>query len=285
MRFIQALTLFFAVAATTGCTTGGGPNLDGMSFTERPLSGKVIWNELITEDLDGARRFYAGMFGWTFEEAQGATDGEYLVARLGEVYVAGLLAIEGHEDGHKISRWLPYVSVGRVDAALQRGLGAGASVAAAARDVPLGRVAAIIDPQGAVVGLAASRIGDPDDATTRAGPGRVVWHEMLARDAVDAAAFYRLIGGYDVETVNRRGGQYTLLLQNGVRRAGIMERPNDDVKPVWLTHFGVEDPAKAAARAESLGGSIILAPTPELRDGTTAVVTDPGGAVLVLSRI
>ena len=285
MRLFLALTLLFAVITTTSCSTGGGPNLDGMSFSERPLAGKVIWNDLITEDLDTARRFYAGMFGWTFEEARGATDGEYLAARLGDVYVAGLLAVDPREDGRRISRWLPYVSVGDVDEALRRGLGAGASVAASARDVAIGRVAAIIDPQGAVIGLAASRIGDPDDATTRAAAGRVIWHEMLARDTIDAAAFYRLIGGYEVETVNRRGGEYTLLLQDGVRRAGIMERPNDDVQPLWLTHFGVADPAEAAARAESLGGSIVVAPSPALRDGTIAVVTDPDGAVLVLSRL
>lgn len=285
MRPALMLMTAILVAATTSCTTGGRPDLDGMSFSERPLSGKVIWNDLITEDIDAARRFYGGMFGWTFEEAAGRAGGEYSVARLGGVYVAGLLAAEPREDGRSISRWLPYVSVGDVDEAVRRGVGAGARVAAPARDVALGRVAALIDPQGAVIGIAASEIGDPDDTTTRAAPGRVVWHEMLATDVIDAAGFYRLVAGYDIETIDRRGGTYTLLLQDGVRRAGIMERPNDDVQPLWLTHFGVPDPAAAAKRAESLGGSVIVYPSQELRDGTIAVVTDPSGAVLVLSEI
>lgn len=272
------------VAATTSCTTAGRPDLEGMSFTDRPLAGKVIWNDLITEDIQAARRFYGGLFGWEFEASGRAAGSEYSIARLDGVYVAGLLAVDEREDGRSISRWLPYVSVGDVDDAVQRGVSAGARVAAPARDVALGRVAAVIDPQGAVVGLAASRIGDPDDDTTRAAPGRVVWHEMLASDVSGAAGFYRLVAGYDIETINRRGGEYTLLMQDGIRRAGVMERPNDDVEPLWLTHFGVTDPAAAAERAEALGGSIIVAPSPELRDGSIAVVTDPSGAVLVLSR-
>lgn len=284
MRFRATITTLLIVFATASCTTAGRPDLDGMSFTERPLSGKVIWNDLITEDIDAARRFYGGLFGWTFVETDGPGGREYSVARLGDVYVAGLLAVEKRDDGRKVSRWLPYVSVSDVDDAVRRGVGAGASMAAPARDVALGRVAAMIDPQGAVIGLAASRIGDPDDATTRAAPGRVVWHEMLARDVVGAAGFYRLVGGYDIETINRRGGEYILLLQDGIRRAGIMGRPNDDVEPLWLTHFGVTDPAAAARQAESLGGTVIAAPSPELRDGTVAIVTDPGGAVLVLSK-
>ena len=54
--------------------------------------------------------------------------------------------------------------------------------------------------------------------------------------------------------------------------------------PVWLTYFGVEDPAAAAASAESLGGRIVLQASPDVREGSMSVVTDPSGAVLVLQR-
>jgi predicted enzyme related to lactoylglutathione lyase len=284
MRIALTLATMLMVAATASCTTAGKPALEGMSFTDEPLSGKVIWNDLITEDIDAARRFYGGLFGWSFREIERPGGGEYSLARLGDVYVAGLLAADRREDGQNVSRWLPYVSVADVDEAVRRGVSEGASVAASARDVALGRVAAIIDPQGAVIGLANSRIGDPDDATTRAAPGRVVWHEMLASETSGAAGFYRVIAGLEIKTINRRGGEYTLLLQDGIPRAGIMARPNDDVRPVWLTHFGVSDPAAAALQAESLGGRILVAPSPEFRDGTIAVVTDPSGAILVLSK-
>ena len=149
----------------------------------------------------------------------------------------------------------------------------------------LGRVAAIVDPEGAVIGLADSKIGDPDDNSTRAAPGRVVWTELLSGDPVAASAFYRLLAGYDIEVIERRGGLYTLLSRNGVHRAGIMPRPADEVEPVWLTYFGVSDPKTAAAKAKELGGTVLVPPSPELREGTMAVVTDPVGAVLVLQKV
>jgi predicted enzyme related to lactoylglutathione lyase len=267
----------------TACTTASRPDLAGMSFSSDPLLGKVVWHDLITEDLDTARSFYGGLFGWTFEESTGSRGESYLLARKDRVLVAGLLAYAPPADDKQYSRWLPYISVDDVDAATARATAAGARVVADARNLGSGRVAAIVDPQGAVVGLARSSIGDPDDKTTAPAPGRPVWNELVADDPAVAATFYRTLAGYRVETIQRRGGEYFLLTNNGVRRAGIFQNPADeDYMPVWLTAFGVADPAAAAARAESLGGKIILPASPELRDGTIALVTDPSGAILVL---
>jgi hypothetical protein len=145
-------------------------------------------------------------------------------------------------------------------------------------------VAVIIDPEGAVIGLARSDIGDPDDRTTAAAPGRIVWTELLSDDSGASAAFYGAVVGYDVKLVERRGGTYTMLSNRGVERAGILQNPSGDWDPTWLTYIGVEDPAAAAARAESLGGEILLAVSPDVREGSLAVVADPTGAVLVLQK-
>jgi predicted enzyme related to lactoylglutathione lyase len=259
------------------------PDLSGMSFTAEPLIGKMVWHDLITEDIDAARRFYGGLFGWTFEESTTRGD-DYLLARDGNVYVAGLVPIERPDDGTRLSRWLPYVSVPDVDDAVERSVAAGATVAASPRDVGLGRVAAIVDPQGAVVGLARSAVGDPDDRTTAAAPGRVVWSELLAADPAAAAAFYQTVVGYAPRTIERRRGTYTLLAAAGKDRAGILENPSEEWEPLWLTYFGVDDPRAAAATAAELGGHIVLEPSPEIREGSMAIVTDPSGAVLVLQR-
>ncbi len=285
MRLKITLIAAALLGGAAACTTASQSDFAGMSFSEEPLTGKVVWNDLITEDLAAAREFYGGLFGWTFEDAQERDGGEYIVARDGDIYVAGIVSVAPRQDGQKLTRWLPYVSVDDVDTAISRSKAGGATVAAEAREVSLGRVAAIVDPEGAVVGLASSRIGDPDDSTTRPAPGRVVWSELLSGDPVAASAFYRLLAGYDIEVIERRGGLYTLLSSNGVNRAGIMPRPADEIEPVWLTYFGVSDPKSAAARAKELGGTVLVPPSPELREGTMAVVTDPVGAVLVLQKV
>ena len=255
-----------------------------MSFASEPLTGKVVWHDLMTEDLDSARRFYSGVLGWTFDTTQGPGGQEYAVASSGNVYVAGMVEIESATDGTKYSRWLPYVSVADVDTSVSNAVAAGASVAVSARDVNLGRVAALIDPEGAVIGLARSNFGDPDDRTTAPAAGRPVWTELLSNNPAAAADFYQELGGYEINTIERRGGEYTLLASNDANRAGILKNPAENYDPVWLTYFGVDDPAAAATVAESLGGKILLPASPELRNGSMAVVTDPSGAILVLQN-
>jgi len=285
MTTTRILTSALAALVMASCTTASRPDLSGMSFSSEPLVGKFVWHDLITNDIDAARRFYGELFGWSFEASTGPGGRDYIVARDGAVYVAGLVPVTDRPDGEDVSRWLPYVSVGDVDAALARSIAAGGTVAVGARNVSLGRVAAVIDNQGAVLGLARSRFGDPDDLTTRAAPGRAVWSELLADDPGEAATFYADVVGYQARTIERRGGEYTLLVASSADRAGILEKPADGIVSTWLTHFGVRDPESAARRVEALGGRVLLAPSPELRDGSMAVVTDPAGAVLVLNKI
>lgn len=280
---VLLVLLTVLITAISACTTGNRPNLESMSFSKEPLLGKLIWYDLITEDLDKTEAFYSDLFGWDFDNATAQDGRDYRLASLGGVYVAGIVAAGAHDDGKNYSRWLPYMSVANVDKALSMNVAAGGSVAASARDVGIGRVAAIVDPQGAVIGLASSSIGDPDDTTTAAAPGRPVWTELLADDTQAAAEFYASLANYDARSVQRRGGNYVVLSSNGADRAGIFENPAEGKHvPVWITAFGVTDPVTAANTAEALGGRIILPASPDLRGGTIAVITDPTGAILVL---
>ena len=107
---------------------------------------------------------------------------------------------------------------------------------------------------------------------------------LREHDPGAATEFYSAVGGYDPEAVERRGGSYTFLTQDGKNRAGVLPNPSDVWEPVWLTYFGVADPAAAARKAASLGGRIVLQASPEVREGSMAIVTDPSGAVLVLQQ-
>ncbi len=273
-----------SVLLAAGCGSTGALDVSGMSFSPAPLVGKFVWHDLVTDDPDSARRFYAELFGWTFDETTGPA-GPYYVARVDGVYVAGLVSVAAAADGAVVSRWLPYLSVADVDDAIVRGTERGARVVVGARNVPLGRVAALVDPEGAVLGIARSRLGDPDDATTRAGPGRVVWNELLSDHPEQAARFYGDAVGYTLQSVDRRGGEYRFLETNGIRRAGIQPMPAAGWDPLWLTYFGVDDVRAAAARVESLGGRLLLAPDDSVREGSMAVIADPSGAILVLQNL
>lgn len=282
--FPGSLLLPIALAASiAACTATPPAPTAGVALSSDPLPGKFVWHDLLTDDPQGAQRFYAGVLGWTFEQTVHPRGGDYtLILRDGH-YVGGMVRVEDPA-GADYSRWLPYLSVADVDAAARYAESAGGTVEVGPLEIGnIGRAAAIRDPQGAVLGLLRSRIGDPDDSVAPSA-GHIVWNELLAADDAAAAGFYESLCGAQAARVSRRGGEYTLLRAQGRERAGIMQRPDPRVTPLWLTHFAVADVAEAARRAESLGGKVLLAPTAELRDGKLAVVTDPGGAILALQQ-
>jgi predicted enzyme related to lactoylglutathione lyase len=286
MLLRKTLILLASFATLVSCTAIEQPDLGSMTFSDDPLVGKVIWRDLVTEDIDAARRFYAGLFGWTFEDAaaRGSTREDYIVALQGDLYVAGFVPVSKPADGTRLSRWVPYVSVEDVDVAADLAVAAGGSIAVGPTDVALGRVAAIIDKDGAVMGLARSRIGDPDDRTTAAAPGRPIWTELISNNPEAARDFYTKVIGFETREIERSSGTYTILLADGRERAGLFANPAPSWTPTWLTYFGVRDPAAAARRAEEFGGTILVDAAPDVREGTMAVVADPSGAVLVLQQ-
>lgn len=275
-----ALALLLGAAA---CSTTGDGGVD-VPLSDRPLVGKFVWHDLITDDVGAVRRFYGGLLGWKFVRTSHPVAEDYTLIVSGGQFVGGIVYLEdtGTED---YSRWLPYLSVADVDAAV--GLTVSAGGAAVVEPLELGavgRAAAVTDPQGAVLGLLRSRIGDPDDSAS-APPGGVIWNELLAADDADAADFYRALAGFDAVSIDRRGGDYTMLRAQDRDRAGILQRPDDRVTPQWLTHFAVADVARAARRTAELGGEVLLPPSADLREGTLALVADPMGAVFALQEV
>ena len=182
-----------------------------------------------------------------------------------------------------LSQWLAYMSVPDVDAAAAKVAAAGGRSLVAPREVgSIGRAAVVVDPQGAPVGLLRRAAGDPADEPSPI-VGRFFWMEYLAKDPVAALAFYKDLAGYESEARETPGGPYQVLTR-GRPRAGLMKIPIENVRPNWLSYVRVEDPAALAARVVSLGGKVVLAPRPDIRNGTLAVVADPSGAVLALQK-
>jgi predicted enzyme related to lactoylglutathione lyase len=283
-KSILAAISVVAIAAFVAACSATAPAPAGkLSLSDEPLPGKFVWHDLITDDVASSRRFYGGLLGWKFEQTTHPRGGDYTLILADGHYLGGMVQLaDGAEADY--SRWLPYLSVADVDAAVRATATAGGAALVGPLDLAnIGRAAVVSDPQGAVLGLLRSRTGDPDDSLPPA-PGRVLWNELLAADDAGAAAYYAALAGLEISRVPRRGGEYIILRAQGRERAGIMERPDARVEPLWLTHFAVADVEAAARRAAELGGRVLLAPAAELREGTLAVVTDPTGAILALQQ-
>ncbi len=117
-----------------------------------PAEGVFVWDELHTPDVEGAKSFYAEVFGWTSADMDMGESGTYtMFKRSGDVDVAGAYpSAEGQGPPH----WLVYVGCDDVDATTSRAAELGGTALLEPSDVPgVGRLAVLQDPQGAVFGI------------------------------------------------------------------------------------------------------------------------------------
>ena len=282
-RLCCASLLGGAVALAAGCTSVPSRSpFKGMELSSTPLLGKFVWRDLVTENPDAAKPFYAALFGWEFVETR-ALGAPYTLIKSGDQYIGGISRTRRPQPNQPVSQWLSFMSVADVDRAVDRTRVAGGSLVAGPLDLTaVGRGAVVLDPEGAPLGLLRSRIGDPMDGTEPA-LHRFMWTEHLSRDPQASAAFYASLAGFEVRKMDPDGRPYWVLVQ-GRERAGLLRNPIAVDRPVWLPYVRVADPAASAARAAQLGGMALLAPRRDVRNGSMALIADPAGAMLALQK-
>lgn len=114
--------------------------------------GHFHWNELLTRDVEGAKKFYGTIFGWQFE-GMSMPDGTYWVCKAGDQPVGGILEISAARFEGVPGQWFAYIATDDVDARVKQATAAGAELMRPIFDVPgVGRIAIIKDPTGAGLG-------------------------------------------------------------------------------------------------------------------------------------
>jgi predicted enzyme related to lactoylglutathione lyase len=114
--------------------------------------GMFSWNELMTIDSDGARKFYEELLGWKFVEfpMEGIS---YWVIKAGDEEIGGIMNIPP-EPGGIPPHWGAYVTVDDVDASAKKVKELGGRIMVPPTNIPeVGRFCVFHDPQGAVLAL------------------------------------------------------------------------------------------------------------------------------------
>ncbi len=272
-----ALVLAVAVAATLGMSVvpAASPPSDAVE------SGRFVWRDLMTKDVNAAKKFYGELFGWRFEDVRRG-DRPYVIARGASSPVAGIVDVSAMPEAG--SQWVSFMAVSDVDKSVAFVQAEKGKVLVQPRDLPMARAAVITDPQGAPLGLAQVRrsVPDPEQPT----PHQFFWQEYLAGDVDRALAFYKGLAGYDSKIQETRLNVDYHVLRSTRGRAGLFQLPPaaTGVQPNWLPYVLVSDPAALAARVTALGGLIVVPAAPERRNGSLVVIADPGGAVLALQK-
>ena len=119
-----------------------------------PTEGVFVWDELVTTDVEAAKRFYGDVLGWESRDVDMGNNFAYTLFSSGGADRAGaMLQPQGSEGAPPA--WLTYLGTDDVDGTIEKARSLGVtSVFMEPTDIPtIGRSAVFADPTGAVVGL------------------------------------------------------------------------------------------------------------------------------------
>ncbi len=116
--------------------------------------------------------------------------------------------------------------------------------------------------------------------TTKHEPGMFCWVELATSDGTAAKKFYASLFGW---TVNDIPGDvvYTMLQKNGKEAGALYQLGGEQqgVPPHWNSYVCVASVDDTAAKAKTLGGTVMMGPFDVMEHGRMAIVQDPTGAV------
>lgn len=270
--------------------------------------GVPCWADAMLSDVEAGKRFYGGLFGWTFGEPESERD-SYAMAYLDGRHTAGLFA---KPDGRMPTVWNLYLATGDAEAAVARIREGGGNVLTEPADVGGGAasgagaagsravVAVAADPSGAVFGLL--QAGARGGFGVREEHGAYVWSELYTRDKAAVDRFYADVFGYGMRQLGESVGE----VAGGSEGVGGSEEgfdfmmwapagePVDEEHAIggrcliagtypaempahFLTYFAVDDCDTAAHTTVRLGGRVLLEPE-DTPYGRYAVLVDDQGA-------
>ncbi len=109
----------------------------------------LCWTELATKDLEGAKAFYGGLFGWT-SKASESSPMEYVEIHRDGQAIGGILPMTGDAWGDVPPHWTPYFLVADCDASVAKAAELGGGIVVPTTAIPhVGKFALLRDPLGA----------------------------------------------------------------------------------------------------------------------------------------
>jgi predicted enzyme related to lactoylglutathione lyase len=238
--------------------------------------GTFSWVDYAAHDQNAAKSFYGELLGWTSKDSPIGDSGmDYTNFYKDGHRVAGA----GPTQGSEPTVWTSYINVEDADAIIGKVADLGGTVVMPPMDImDEGRMAMLQDPTGAYVGLWQPK--NHSGAGLVNTEGAFCWNELATRDVEKAKDFFGKLLGWTFES---SGDNYTMIKNKGRSNGGIIQMSEEwgDTPPNWTVYFTVADVEVAAAKAESLGGKLVM-PIGSGDGMRWAIISDPQGGVFTL---
>lgn len=238
-------------------------------------AGTPTWTDLMTPDIDAARKFYQAVFGWEYDIA-GPEFGGYTTARLGQRMTVGLA---GNQPGAPAmpAAWSLYFATDDIGADLAHAVNLGAKVLYPAMVVgEFGSMATCEDPTGAAFSF--WQAGQHPGSQVTDEPGSLTWFELYTPNAKQARDFYTALLGATADPMP--GGLEYYVLKHGEKTlGGIMQIDPSwgEFHPQWINYFSVVNADETVAAVIKHGGKV-MGNIDDSPFGRIAILMDPSGA-------
>jgi predicted enzyme related to lactoylglutathione lyase len=241
--------------------------------------GRFCWHELMTTDVEAAKRFYSKIVGWKTEPWP--ADPSYTLIMKGKTPLGGMMVLpEQAKRAGAPPNWMPYIAVSDTNDLIRQVTDFGGKLLSGPSTVPVvGTWAQLQDPQGAAFAV----LQPATEAPGTDGPysaGDFSWHELATADPQAAWNFYEMLFGWEkMESMDMGpAGSYDMFGRKGKMLGGMYRKPAEmPGPPNWMSYAMVSSADSAAQLVKQLGGSIMNGPMDVPGGDRIAQCTDPQG--------
>ena len=116
--------------------------------------GTFYWMELMTTDVESAKKYYSDVLGWTYDTMP-VPGGEYVLAKIDGPPVAGIMDMALIDNMANVPpHWFGYIAVDDIEAAVSKTREGGGSIKRDTFVVPgVGKIAIVADSTGGHFGF------------------------------------------------------------------------------------------------------------------------------------
>jgi predicted enzyme related to lactoylglutathione lyase len=238
--------------------------------------GTPCWADAMFSDVEGAKRFYGDVLGWTFGDSS-SEYGNYTQAYADGKAVAAVVPPMPGQEGQ--SQWCLYLASPDAAATGERIREHGGEVLMDPMQVgDFGTMCLAREPAGAVFGVWQAGTHEGFEAT--ATPGAYCWAEVFTREPEQTDAFLAAVFPYRMKEIEDDAVDFRMFDIGEDTVLGRMRMTDDfppEVPSYVNVYFTVDDCDAAVDRATKLGGILRFGPMSS-PFGRFAALSDPQGA-------
>jgi predicted enzyme related to lactoylglutathione lyase len=238
--------------------------------------GTPCWADAMFGDVEGAKRFYGDVLGWTFGEAS-SEYGNYTQAYVDGKAVAAVVPPMPGQEGQ--SQWCLYLASPDAAATATKIRENGGEVLMEPMRVgDFGTMCLAREPSGAVFGVWQG--GAHEGFEVSGVPGAYAWAEVFTREPAKADGFFPAVFPYSAKGMDDAGIDYRVYNVGENTVIGRMEMGEEfppEVPSYVNVYFAVANCDDAVAKATELGGTLRFGPM-DSPFGRFAALSDPQGA-------